>query len=159
MNSYTHAPENYTCPICLGIQGVENEATLICSSDIVFKDDLVTAFIGSFSFGDTVGNILVVPNSHFENVYDLSRDCAERITDISQKIAKAIKEVRKCNGVTMLQNNEPAGGQHAFHYHLHIFPRFEGDKWETLMWHRKSTTKQEREQYSTPLREYLKQYD
>ncbi len=154
-----HAPENYICPICLGIQGSESEATLIRSSDIVFKDDLVTAFIGSFAFGNTAGNVIIVPNAHFENVFDISQECAYRITDVARKICFAVKEVRKCKGVTMLQNNEPVGGQHAFHYHLHIFPRFEGDNWETLLHHRKPTTPEERQQYADPLREYLKLHD
>jgi len=26
------------------------------------------------------------------------------------------------------QHNEPAGGQHVWHYHLHVIPRYENDK-------------------------------
>lgn len=32
-----------------------------------------------------------------------------------------------CDGVTFLQNNEPASNQHAFHYHLHVLPRYTND--------------------------------
>ena len=39
-----------------------------------------------------------------------------------------MKNAYKCDGITLRQNNEPAGDQHAMHYHLHIFPRYDGDK-------------------------------
>ncbi|MCD8507561.1 hypothetical protein LRY65_04310 [Candidatus Woesebacteria bacterium] len=39
----------------------------------------------------------------------------------------AIKEAYHCDGITLRQNNEPAGDQHALHYHMHVFPRYEGD--------------------------------
>jgi hypothetical protein len=47
--------------------------------------------------------------------------------DVAQKIALAMKEAYKCDGITTQQNNEPAGDQHAFHFHFHIFPRYKDD--------------------------------
>ena len=44
-----------------------------------------------------------------------------------------MKKAYKCDGITLRQNNEPAGDQHAFHYHLHIFPRYNGDKFNVGM--------------------------
>lgn len=38
---YNHALENYKCPICLAIQGVESDGTLLKQADLVFKDDLL----------------------------------------------------------------------------------------------------------------------
>ena len=32
-----------------------------------------------------------------------------------------------CEGITVQQNNERSGGQHALHYHLHIIPRYRSD--------------------------------
>jgi len=44
-----------------------------------------------------------------------------------------MKSAYGCDGVNLLQNNEPAAGQHAFHYHLHLFPRYDGDSlWENM---------------------------
>lgn len=45
---YNHAPENYKCPICLSVKGIENEDTLLKQADLVYKDDLVSVFINSF---------------------------------------------------------------------------------------------------------------
>jgi histidine triad (HIT) family protein len=152
---YNHAPENYKCPICIGIQGVENDDTLIRQTDIVYKDDLVTAFIGSIWVGNNPGHPLVVPNEHYENIYDMPQEVGHRIFDVAQMVAKALKEVRECDGITFVQNSEPMGGQHAFHYHLHIFPRFENDDLHSNMNNSYRPTPEERLQYSEPLKNYL----
>jgi histidine triad (HIT) family protein len=38
-----------------------------------------------------------------------------------------MKQEYTCDGITTRQNNEPAGDQHAFHFHFHVFPRYEND--------------------------------
>ena len=124
---FNHAPKNYTCPICLGIQGVESEDTLLKQADLVYKDDLVSVFINSFWIGTVEGHVIVVPNEHYENVYELPNEVVHRVSEIVKKMSLALKEAYKCDGVTTRQNNEPAGNQHAFHYHHHVFPRYDGD--------------------------------
>ncbi len=124
---FNHAPENYSCPICLAIQGIESEKTMIKQTDIFYRDELVLGFIGSKSIRGNEGHPLLVPVEHAENLYDLSLAQTQHILGVAQKIATALKSTRTCDGVTLVQNNEPAGDQHAFHYHLHIVPRFTGD--------------------------------
>jgi histidine triad (HIT) family protein len=152
---YNHAPENYKCPICLGIQGIENGDTLIRPSDIIYKDDLVTAFIGSIWVGNNPGHPLVVPNEHYENIYDMPSEVGHRIYDIAQKLALALKQVRKCEGITFVQNNEPVGGQHAFHYHLHIFPRFENDELHANMNNTRRPSLEETLPFANDLKNYF----
>lgn len=106
---YNHATKNYICPICIAVQGLENDSTLIRQSDIVYKDSLVTAFIGSFFVKNNPGHIIIVPNEHFENIYSLPNDLNARISMIARHAALALKSTRNCDGVTTLQNNEPAG--------------------------------------------------
>lgn len=125
---YNHAPMNYKCPICLGVQGVESEETLLKQEDLIYKDDLVSAFVNSFWIENNPGHIIIVPNVHVENVYDLPNEQGSRIFEVSKKIALAMKKAYQCEGITFRQNNEPAGDQHAFHYHLHIFPRYTNDQ-------------------------------
>ncbi len=71
--------------------------------------------------------MIIVPNEHFENLYRVPDHVGERIFTASKEVAQAMKSAYNCNGITTRQNNEPAGDQHAFHYHLHIFPRYNGD--------------------------------
>jgi histidine triad (HIT) family protein len=152
---YNHVSAEYVCPICLGVKGVENDKTLIRASDIVYKDELVTAFITSFFIGKCPGHIVIVPNEHFEHIYDLPEEYAHRIIDTSKRMALAMKEAYGCEGVMMLQNNEPASGQHAFHYHLHVFPRYEGDDVHAHMGVKQSTTVEERLMYAEMMRRAL----
>jgi histidine triad (HIT) family protein len=153
---YNHAPQDYVCPICLGINGIENEQTLIRQSDIVLKNDFITAFISSFFIGQNNGHVVIVPNQHFENIYDIPLEDAHAIFDASQKIALALKEAYKCEGITILQNNEPAGNQHAFHYHMHVFPRYANDNLHENMMNKKLTTPEERLPFAEKLKEALK---
>ncbi|MFA4817377.1 MAG: HIT family protein [Parcubacteria group bacterium] len=152
---YNHAPENYKCPICLAVKGIENEDTMIKQADIVYKDDLVTIFIGSKFIKNNPGHPIIVPNTHYENFYELSDDVACHIIKIAKKVALALKTARKCEGITITQNNEPVGNQHAFHYHLHVFPRFTDDELYKNMIDTVVSTPEERIKYAEELRKYL----
>lgn len=124
---YNHAPENYTCPFCLLIEGVKNEHVHSIQSDIVHHDQVVTAFIGSHQWPNNPGNVIVIPNEHFENIYDLPLRFAQDIHRVSRRLAIAMKNVYSCDGVSTRQHNEPAGNQDVWHYHLHVTPRYEKD--------------------------------
>lgn len=127
-NFQRNAPKDYVCPICLGVKGIENNDTLIRQPDIVYKDEAVTILVNSFFMPSNEGHVIVVPNGHYENIYDLPSETGHKIFDVAQKMAKAMKQAYSADGITIRQNNEPAGDQHAFHYHLHVFPRYTGDK-------------------------------
>lgn len=154
----SNAPEDYICPICLGIQKVENEKTLMKPTDIVYADNTVTVFVNSFFIGKNVGHVIVVPNTHYENIYDLAPEVGRHIFDTAQRMANAIKEAYKTDGITIKQNNEPAGDQHAFHYHLHVFPRYANDGFNEILPEQKRLAEPgERAQYANKLRSYLEQ--
>lgn len=130
---YNHAPHDYKCPICLGIKGVESEDTLLKQADLIYKDDKVSVFINSFWIDTARGHVIVVPNGHYENIFDMPSEVGYRVFDVAKKISLAMKQAYGCDGITLRQNNEPASDQHAFHYHLHIFPRYEGDSYNINM--------------------------
>ena len=87
----------------------------------------MTAFIAPRWWPNNEGHVLIIPNAHFENLYELPRLYAHRIQDLSQDIALAFKQVYQCHGVSTRQHNEPAGNQDVWHYHLHVFPRYADD--------------------------------
>ncbi|MBI2474005.1 HIT domain-containing protein [Candidatus Uhrbacteria bacterium] len=152
---YNHAPENYQCPICLAIEGVENESTWIKQADIFYKDELVMGFISSKAIKGNEGHPLIVPIKHFENLYELPDDYGHRIFEVSKKVTLTMKAIRQCDGVTVLQNNEPAGDQHAFHYHLHLVPRFVGDRFSEELWKAQKSNPEDRVDYASVLRSEL----
>ena len=67
---------------------------------------------------------LIVPKKHVENIYSLDDKLGTEIMKESIKIAKAVKQGLKCDGVYVTQANETAGGQDVFHYHMHIYPKW-----------------------------------
>ncbi len=124
---YNHAPKNYACPFCLLIQGAERPDVLSNHSDVVYHDERVTAFVTSHQWPNNHGNVVIVPNEHFENIYDLPVNYAADIHRIAQRIALAQKTVYSCDGISTRQHNEPAGNQDVWHYHVHVTPRYKND--------------------------------
>lgn len=74
------------------------------------------------------GSALVIPNDHYENVYDLPPDLGAPIQHAVRDTALALKEAFSCAGVSTRQHNEPAGNQDVWHYHVHVFPRYQDDR-------------------------------
>ena len=124
---YNHAPPGYICPFCLLTTGIENAHVLSLQADIVHKNDMATAFISIYQKISNPGHVIIVPNAHFENLFELPAAYAAAIHDLSQKVAFAMKTAYQCEGISTRQHNEPAGNQDVWHYHLHIFPRYTGD--------------------------------
>jgi len=154
---YNHAPKDYTCPICLAVQGIESEETMIKQDDTVYRDDLVMAAISSKFIKNNPGHVIVFPMKHYENIFDLPEEEANRIMKVAKEIALAMKKIRQCDGVVLQQNNEPAAGQHAFHYHMHVIPRFDGDDFHEHSMHARVSGPEERMPFSTALKEYFSQ--
>ncbi len=152
---YNHAPNDYICPICLAIKGIENENTWIVQDDIFYRDDLVVGFIGSKAIKGNEGHPLIVPVEYYENIYDLPDSVAHRITEVAKRTALALKETRHADGVTLLQNNEPTGDQHAFHYHLQVVPRFEGDNFHEELWKAERSSLLDRVEFAQQLSKVL----
>jgi histidine triad (HIT) family protein len=121
----------------------------------VYQDDLVTAFIAPRWWPNNEGYVLIIPNAHFENIYELPRQYAHRIQDVAQQIAIAFKNVYRCDGVSTRQHNEPAGNQHVWHYHLHIFPRYVDDNLYRSHQSRELAPPAKRREYAEKLRKFL----
>jgi len=152
---YNHAPEGYICPFCLVSKGIENEHVQTKQSDIIYRNGFITAFINVATWGINKGNVIIIPNHHYENLYDLPSDYSTKIHDFERRVAIAFKDVYKCDGVSSRQHNEPAGNQDVWHYHLHVFPRYKNDNLYAM--NRVETTVDERAAYAEQLRQYFLQ--
>lgn len=123
---FNHEPENYVCPLCLIAAGKPTDKGSQ-EEDVVYRDDVCTAFIAGKWWRSNPGHVIIVPNQHYENLFDLPQEIGHAIFDLSQRIAIAMKGSYGCEGISTRQHNEPAGNQDVWHYHLHVFPRYEGD--------------------------------
>jgi histidine triad (HIT) family protein len=124
-------------------------------SDIVWQDRQTTAFVSPKWWNASPAHVLVIPNEHFENLYGIPEDVLGAVYATAKRVARALKVAYGCQGTSTRQHNEPAGGQDVFHFHVHVYPRSEGDRlYEThpdVRW----TTPEERAPYAERLREVL----
>ncbi|MFN8421052.1 MAG: HIT family protein [Anaerolineae bacterium] len=153
---FTHEPANYVCPFCTVINGGANPPPYTTQQDVIYRTPHVTAFINVRWWQNNPGHVLVVPNQHIENIYSLTPDIAVHVHEAARQVAIAFKRVYNCDGVSTRQHNEPAGYQEVWHYHLHVFPRYENDRLYDLNQSYRTTTPEERLPYAEKLRAYFK---
>ena len=155
---FNHAPKGYKCPICGIVRGrFDDSGMMTKKEDVFYQGKWVTAFIGAKSWPKNSGNVVIVPNRHFENVYDIPVKLLCRIHQLSKKMAMALKRVYGCDGVSVRQHNEPAGNQDVFHYHLHVIPRWEGDRLYQRHDEILIAPVEERQKYADKLRKYFEE--
>jgi len=152
MNS--HQPEDYLCPFCDWLEGHETE--LKQNSDIVYQDHVATAFIAPKWWVNNPGHVIVIPNAHFENIYDMPDSLLGDVYSASKRVAIAIREAYDCTGTSLRQHNEPDGNQDVWHFHVHVFPRYKNDDLYKNHGQKKYVSPNERKVYADKLRPYLK---
>lgn len=94
-------------------------------ANIFYEDDFSIAMLDINPVN--IGHALVVPKEHYENIFDLPKELAAKLSVVSKKLATAIKEGLNADGINITSNNGLAAGQLVFHAHTHIIPRYNGD--------------------------------
>ncbi len=74
------------------------------------------------------GHALILPKKHYADLIDLPEETAAHAMVLAKKVITKMKDVLKCDGYNVVQNNGRAAGQTVFHFHMHLIPRMEGDK-------------------------------
>jgi histidine triad (HIT) family protein len=118
---HNHAPPGYECFVCDLVAGEAGDSVVVTANEHAL------AIVSRRVWASGPGHVLVVPKSHYENLYDLDDTAALDIFRLTRRIAIALKEAFGCDGTSTRQHNEPAGNQDLWHLHVHVFPRFEGD--------------------------------
>ncbi|MEZ9471933.1 HIT family protein [Vibrio lentus] len=91
---------------------------------IVYESDDVIAFADHNPIN--FGHILICPTHLYANYIDLPEGVLTEIHSVARQVYRRIEEAFKPDGISFLQNNGEFN--ELSHYHLHIFPRFEGDQ-------------------------------
>lgn len=129
---FNHAPPGYECFVCRSVAGEDNDGDWHKASEVVYRDEQTTAWINERFWGRNAGHVLVVPNEHHENIYDLPIDVAVAVQETCRLMALRLMASYGCDGTSTRQHNGPAARQEAFHFHTHVFPRYEGDRGYTI---------------------------
>jgi len=95
-------------------------------SHIVYEDEDTIAILDINP--KTKGHTLVIPKALSRTVLEMNPKTLGQYFAVVQKVAQAIKDSLKADGLNILLNTESAGGQEVFHTHTHIIPRFTHDE-------------------------------
>jgi histidine triad (HIT) family protein len=121
----SHEPAGYACPFCRVLAG---ESTPISTPEnVVFRDHATAVLVAPHWWETNPGNLLVVPIAHVENLYDVPLHLAGPLLATAARAARALIEIDGCDGTSLRQHNEPAGGQDVWHVHFHVVPRRSDD--------------------------------
>ncbi len=93
---------------------------------IIYEDESVVSFLDIRPANK--GHALVVPKHPYVNMFDADSDVLAHMMRVAQKIARAQKAILNADGVNLLMNNGAFAGQEVMHAHLHVIPRFDGDR-------------------------------
>jgi histidine triad (HIT) family protein len=75
------------------------------------------------------GHVLVVPKGHYPSLADLPEAVGAHCFTVAQRLAAALRRSGvRCDGINLFLADGAAAFQEVFHFHLHVFPRFTGDR-------------------------------
>lgn len=93
-------------------------------ASVVFEDEKAMAFLDIRPLNE--GHALVIPKTHYENIYEIPEDEIAHVYKIVKRVALAVKKGVKADGISVTQHNGRAALQRVFHLHVHVIPRYEG---------------------------------
>ena len=91
----------------------------------VYEDDKTLAFMDINPLN--AGHCLVVTRNHAPTLWDADPEDLQAAIAAAQKVALALREAVKPDGLNMLQANGAAAFQSVPHFHLHLIPRWTDD--------------------------------
>lgn len=93
----------------------------------VYEDDTVLVIMDAFP--QAKGHCLVIHKvSQSRNLLEMDLKHLAEVMAATQKVAKAVIAALEPDGVAIKQFNGEAAGQTVFHTHMHIIPRWNGQK-------------------------------
>jgi histidine triad (HIT) family protein len=96
------------------------------TASIVYEDEIVLAFLDIRPLNE--GHTLIIPKQHYIDIFDTPDELISKVYTIAKQVSSAVKKTTNSDGITFIQQNGKAAGQDIFHIHVHVVPRFEGQK-------------------------------
>ena len=115
----------------------------------VYEDEHTLAFMDIGQVNP--GHVLVAAKKHADNLYALDDAQVAALARTGARVARAIRDAFKPEGLSVYQANGKAAGQTVFHYHVHLLPRHAGDGME-LTWPVKNPPRETLEGYADKIR-------
>jgi len=95
----------------------------------LYEDEDVLAFLDVFP--QSYGHTLVIPKrAEARNILEVDTDSLAKVMAVVQRLTRVLVEELEPAGVQVAQFNGAPAGQTVFHLHMHIVPRYAGEKLE-----------------------------
>jgi len=94
-------------------------------SKIVFENNDILAIAPKEEISK--GHTLVIPKTHFENIFDIDKNILEKLIAVSKDLSATLAKENNATGINLLHASGKDAQQSVFHFHLHIVPRYEND--------------------------------
>ena len=107
---------------CIFCQIVAKQAP----SSLLYEDETVMAFLDIRPLNR--GHTLVIPKEHYVDIFDTPDRVLATVHVASKLLADAVKKATDADGISIIQQSGKAAGQDIFHIHVHVVPRFLGQK-------------------------------
>ena len=91
---------------------------------ILFENNLVIYTQNEKYQGALKHSGVIVPVAHRETVFDLTQEEVIATFEILKEVKSYLDLEHKPDGYNVGWNNGAVGGQHIFHAHMHVIPRF-----------------------------------
>jgi histidine triad (HIT) family protein len=91
----------------------------------VYEDERTLVFMDINPLN--AGHCLIVTRGHAPTIWDADEDDLRAAITSAKKVALALREAVKPDGLNMLQANGAAAFQSVPHFHLHLIPRWNND--------------------------------
>ena len=118
----------------------------------VYEDEHTISFLDIMPANK--GHCLVVPKNHHENLLDMPEEDLKHLILVAQKVAKALSLSIGNGSYNLVMNNGKEAGQVVNHAHLHIIPRFKGDRLR-IKWSHKPYAEKEMDEYKEKIRKFV----
>jgi histidine triad (HIT) family protein len=114
------------CFFCRFLAGQESEWNRL--DDVVLRTERTTAFVSPRRWPENPGNVILVPNEHVPDLESCPNDLLAELFAAAKRIAVAMREAYGCDGTSLREHNGRGAGQEVDHLHVHVFPRYPGDR-------------------------------
>ena len=121
-------------------------------ASVVYEDENVISFLDIMPANK--GHCLVVPKKHCETLLDIQDGDLSELIKVVKKVTKALSLSIGNGAYNMVMNNGEVAGQLVKHAHIHIIPRFKGDRLR-LSWSHKGYKDKEIEEYQSKIKKFL----
>jgi histidine triad (HIT) family protein len=91
----------------------------------IYEDDRVLTFMDINPLNS--GHCLVTPKAHAATIFEADVEDLQAAIVAAKRVALAIQEALKPDGLNVLQANGAAAFQSVPHFHLHLIPRWTHD--------------------------------